>query len=238
MSGTPPAGLDAVWVVVPAKNEEELLPRCLDALARAVARLEVRRRLDVSVVVVLDACTDRSAEIVAGHPTIKALRIDAAAVGAARAHGLDTILRRTGAAQRARVWVASTDADTVVPEHWLLRQVEAAAEGLDLLIGSVEPDPADLDPDELVAWWARHTIPEGHDHVHGANLGFRLDAYAAVGGFEPVAVHEDVRLVQALRAAGVRWRATTQTQVLTSGRRWGRTPAGFAAYVRSLPTPS
>ena len=49
-------------VVVPAHDEEELLPRCLAAIEQAVA--QVRRRTQpphVEVTVVLDACTDGSA---------------------------------------------------------------------------------------------------------------------------------------------------------------------------------
>lgn len=234
---TRPRALRGVHVVVPAKDEQELLPRCLDALEGAVERVRTERpELAVSVTVVLDACTDASEGVVLGRPGVLREKVAAACVGAARAHGLRAVLSRTKAADLAATWIANTDADSVVPDHWLVRHAEAADSGLDLLVGSVEPDPDDLDAGELIAWWARHTIPEGHDHVHGANLGFRLDAYLRVGGFEPIPAHEDVRLVQAMRRAGLRWRATTQTQVRTSGRRWGRTEAGFAAYVRALPT--
>jgi hypothetical protein len=85
-------------------------------------------------------------------------------------------------------------------------------------------------------WWARHRRPE--EHVHGANLAFTLAACArsrrarARGACKPVGLHEDVRLVQAMRAAGCRW--TTGTSVQTSGRTAGRVRGGFATYLAEL----
>ena len=70
-------------------------------------------------------------------------------------------------------------------------------------MGTVEPRPGDLSPAALSAWHQRHTTADGHDHVHGANLGFTLAAYRSAGGFPPVPTHEDVALVAAARAAGV-----------------------------------
>jgi hypothetical protein len=70
--------------------------------------------------------------------------------------------------------------------------------------------------------------------VHGANLGFSLAAYDRVGGFAPLATGEDVDLVERMQSAGVPWRATDRTRVLTSGRRHGRAPAGFAGFLHKL----
>ena len=46
-------------------------------------------------------------------------------VGAARAVGMAGLLRRTAATDPAAVWLATTDADTVVPPGWLRRQRSA-----------------------------------------------------------------------------------------------------------------
>ena len=85
-----------------------------------------------------------------------------------------------------------------------------------------------------MAWHQRHTTADGHDHVHGANLGFSLEAYRAVGGFPLLPTHEDVGLVTALREAGVPSLATGAVPVVTSGRRTGRAPDGFAPYLDGL----
>ena len=53
------------------------------------------------------------------------------------------------------------------------------------------------------------------------------EAFAAVGGFEPVALMEDVRFTSALGRVGSR--AALRERVTTSGRRWER--HGFARTV-------
>ena len=90
------------------------------------------------------------------------------------------------------------------------------------------------DPRVLGAWLERHELREGHGHVHGANLGVRADAYLAVGGFAPLAVHEDVGLVARLRDAGHPWVATDRCRVRTSGRTESRVDGGFATFLAGL----
>jgi hypothetical protein len=132
------------------------------------------------------------------------------------------------------VWIASTDADTVVPPHWLTAQAALAADGHGLVVGTVQPDPADLTAREQGLWLERHVLADGHEHVHGANLGFTLAAYRAVGGFAHLPVHEDVELVGRLRGSGVAWLAAGGLAAVTSGRRDARAPHGFAAYLDGL----
>ena len=232
-------GIDRVHVVVPARNEEQLLPRCLDSIAVAVSLLRDRQpQIAVSVCVVLDGCTDRSEALVRRRPAVRALTIDSRSAGAARRHGLDDVARRTPRRSRHTTWVANTDADTVVPPHWLAGQVALAETGIQLVVGTVVPNAADLDGSVFAEWWARHDLGEAHPYVHGANLGFTLGAYLSVGGYLALPEHEDVTLVRALRDAGVRWCATDTTRVLTSGRQIGRTPGGFGRYLHHLTLPA
>ncbi len=109
-------------------------------------------------------------------------------------------MRRDRAA--ARTWLACTDADSAVPEHWLTRQLDLADAGADVVVGTVRPELAALSPDRARAWLATHRPGHANGHVHGANLGVRLTAHDAAGGFAPVAEHEDVGLVERARAAG------------------------------------
>ena len=51
--------IEAVGVVVPAHDEETLLPACLRALRRAARRLSV----PVHVLVAADSCTDRTVAV-------------------------------------------------------------------------------------------------------------------------------------------------------------------------------
>lgn len=226
-------------VVVPARDEERLLPACLDSLDRAVEELaRAHPGIGCRVFVVLDSCVDGTSEVVAGRPGVTAVTVSSGQVGAARAAGVDAAAAWADAADRDggrdRVWVASTDADTVVPPHWLTAQVALAADGHALVVGTVLPDPRDLTEREHALWRERHELEDGHEHVHGANLGFSLAAYRAVGGFPHLPVHEDVELVRALRDSGIRWVAAGGLAAVTSGRRTARAPHGFAAYLDHL----
>ncbi|WP_457207606.1 glycosyltransferase [Nocardioides sp. P5_C9_2] len=229
--GTP----SVLAVVVPARDEERLLPACLDSLARATAELaRTHPRIECHVFVVLDSCADETPGVVAGRAGVTAVTVSSGQVGAARAAGVAAAAAWTGTADPGRVWIASTDADTVVPPHWLTAQAELAAGGHDLVVGTVLPDPRDLTDREHALWRERHTLEDGHEHVHGANLGFSLAAYRAVGGFPHLPVHEDVELVRALRDSGVRWIAAGGLAAVTSGRRTARAPHGFATYLDHL----
>ena len=62
--------------------------------------------------------------------------------------------------------------------------------------------------------------------MHGANLGFDLAAYDAVGGFPAVALAEDVAFVAAAHEAGLTMVYPTTIAVQTSARRRARATAG------------
>ncbi len=220
-----------IGVVIPARNEEELLPRCLVSVAAAVNALAVPAR--VSVVVVLDSCTDGSAAAAAEAGLQLGLELHlletlAGNVGLVRAQGVEAAL---GIGSR---WIANTDADTVVPGNWLQTQTELAGAGYGMVLGTVVPDARDLEAGHLALWQARHTLAEGHPYVHGANLGFSSEAYVAAGGFRPVTTGEDVDLTERIKAAQVPWIATDWIRAVTSGRTAGRAPAGFSGYLRGL----
>ncbi len=227
--------VDLVHVVVPARDEEGYLPRTLDSLRSAVTMAtSLAPDLEVHVTVVLDSCRDGSADVVRREPWVAAVEVASGLVGEVRAIGVEHARAVAGDRDPSRVWIACTDADTVVPPRWLVEQITPARQGYELVVGTVRPDSADLSPETLAAWESRHELREGHAHVHGANLGFTLAAYDRVGGFEHVRSGEDVRLVRRMQQAGVRWRATTRTQVVTSGRRVGRVPDGFSTYLLEL----
>lgn len=222
--------IDAIAVVVPVHDEAELLADCLASveIAARAARGTVAR---VGVWVVLDACTDESAAI-AERFGVTVLTVEHRNVGAARAAGVAAARAEFADVPSARVWTAHTDADSVVPPHWLLLQCAYADDGAEVLIGTVRPDFRDLSAAQVTAWQATHTPGVANGHVHGANLGVRADVLHAAGGFPPIAEHEDVQLVEALRAQGARIEASDAAWVRTSGRQRGRTAGGYARYLR------
>ncbi|WP_298583245.1 glycosyltransferase [uncultured Kocuria sp.] len=221
--------VERVVVVVPVRNEERLLGRCLATVEHAATRARgARPPVRVDVVVALDRCTDGSARIAAA----AGADVVVGAWGTAGAARAAAVLAAGAAGERT--WIVSTDADSAVPAHWLTGHLDAAGSGAELVLGTVEPDPRDLAPGVLERWHALHRLEEGHPHVHAANLGVRADVYAACGGFRPVPHGEDVGLAETARAHGHRVLATDRVRVLTSGRSTGRAERGFAGYLRAL----
>ncbi len=245
------AGTDSriakVAVVIPVHNEEQHLERALDGVRAAADVLQASRpELDIAVVVVLDSCTDNSgavaARTAAADPRISLFRVAFHSVGRSRRAGITSILNgryrqevEAGAPQATgKLWLANTDADSHVPEDWLLRQVILADTGADAVLGTVEPDAAGMDGELLRRWHLRHTLVEDHPHVFGANLGVRASAYLLAGGFPRQRSHEDRVLVERLRRRGFSVTSTDSVRVLTSGRTEGRAPHGLGAYLLAL----
>ena len=223
------ARVDRIGIVVPVHNEQDTLRECLRALDTAVDQVAV----PVTIIVVLDACTDGSAEAAHRFPSarVRTIAIDAQCVGAARAVGMTELLLRLG--QRG-TWLATTDADSVVPPHWLSAQLRHAAAGAQLVAGTVAV--ADWqDPSGTLAERARREyVAKPHRHIHGANLSFAAQAYCAAGGFQPVRYDEDVQLVEAFNANGEPIAWAVDLAVTTSARRRGRAPKGFSGYLSAL----
>jgi len=217
-------------VVVPAHNEAQHLPCCLRALATAAICL----RVPVLRVVVLDACDDGSEQL-AGQfgPDVHFVSVDAGNVGAARAAGFTYARSACSAVPAARTWYATTDADSTVSANWLLRMTATDA---DMVLGVVRVAAWRHYPAEVARRYLRlyHSNGPSHNHIHGANMGFRADAYWRVGGFRALAPGEDVELVQRFEDAGMRIHRDSKLSVATSDRHEGHAPGGFAAHLREL----
>lgn len=213
--------IEAIGVIVPAHDEEELLPACVDALDRALAA--VPPTVARTSVIMLDACRDGSAACCGG---IATLACEFRNAGAARALGARHVLDYLRS-DPAKTWLATTDADSRVPSDWLVTQLALAARGAQAVAGTVVVDDWTEHPSGLAERFVR--FYEANSHVHGANLGVRADAYLAVGGFEALESGEDHALWHALAD---RPRMTTrEIPVITSARRRGRAPAGFADFL-------
>jgi glycosyltransferase involved in cell wall biosynthesis len=225
----------SVGVIIPAHNEQDLLPTCLASVRRAAQAL---RGLPVHVVVVADACEDRTAQ--AGRRGgASVVTISARSAGAARAAGAVEVLLRTRHLDPASVWLATTDADTLVPVGWLRQQVRYASQGWDAVVGTIRvADWSSYAPGTRSLFRERYEgVDTGtglHTHVHGANLGFRASAYLQAGGFPALPTAEDHALVAALTAGGSRVLRTRALPVVTSARRESRAPHGFSHYLRQL----
>jgi hypothetical protein len=210
--------VERIGVVVPAKDEQRLLPACLTGLLGAARQVPI----PVTVVVVLDSCSDRSATVVEAvrqnttDVAVEAVVVTANSVGAARRAGMRTLLDRYSW-RLDGLWLASTD-----------------AAGARVVLGTItvtdwqERNPAVRDR-AIAEYTATH-----HRHVHGANLSFTADAYQSAGGFPAQPFDEDVALVQEFTTAGEPIAWAVDLPVSTSARRKSRTPFGFAGYLDAL----
>lgn len=221
----------SVGVVIPARDEEDHLGACLESVRRAADRVE-RRGDRVEVVVVADTCRDSSAAVaesmVRGWGAVLAVEIGSA--GGARAAGVRAYLAQRDRAF-ASTWLASTDADTIVPETWIDHQLGLARLGVAGVAGIVAVDSFTDHPAHVPTRWAAlydGPLDDSHPHIHGANLGLRADAYLAVGGWAALEHGEDRQLWAALQAAGYPVASPRSLVVTTSGRADSRVRGGFA----------
>lgn len=245
MSDSDSAGFARAVVVIPAHNEVASLPNCLRAVLTAAACAP----MPVDIVVVLDDCSDGSSRFAGrfGHD-VHFVTVEAGNVGAARAAGFSYARSLCGGddagfsyARSLRgendSWYATTDADSRVDPDWLLRQLYADA---DMVLGVVRVADWRRLPAAAIRRYLHdyHSkTADRHDHVHGANMGFRAEPYWRLGGFRALATGEDVELVDRFEAAGYRIRRDATLSVTTSARRRGRAPGGFARHLRNLTAP-
>jgi glycosyltransferase involved in cell wall biosynthesis len=219
-----------ISVLIPACNEAELLPRCIRSVLEAASYLPGTVSSDI--VVVADRSTDGTARIAAdflrSHGTV--VNSQAGSTGTARALAVKCALARYSGAPE-RCWLANTDADCVIPPTWLMSQLILANQGIEAIAGTVSVDSfAEHGPEVPARFRDSYVIrPDGsHPHIHGANLGVRADAFLRAGGWANLRTAEDHDLWRRLLHLGGVVVSTTRTEVVTSGRRVGRAPNGFA----------
>jgi glycosyltransferase involved in cell wall biosynthesis len=213
-----------IGVVIPAHNEEKHIAECLSSVVFAASHPDLCGQV-VKVLVVLDACSDNTAERVSAQG-VDRLDVSFQNVGKARATGAQSLLN--DGAQ----WLAFTDADTVVPHDWLARQIGFEA---DAVCGTVEVDSWNEHGESVRSRYLQlYQFIENHRHIHGANLGLSAEAYRNAGGFQHLAAHEDVHLVADLERIGARIVWTATNPVVTSARRDFKCRGGFGEYLVNL----
>jgi glycosyltransferase involved in cell wall biosynthesis len=222
--------LQHVAILIPARNEEALLPRCLESVLAAGSLLPANVSFDI--VVAADRSTDSTYDVATrmlrGRGSV--LRCDAGVVGCARALAAERALQRFRG-PRNRCWLANTDADCSVPETWLLDQLSLAGDSVEAIAGTVEVDTFSehrAEVEELFRTSYRIESDGSHAHVHGANLGVRADTYLRAGGWRDLATAEDHDLWNRIARRKCKRISVGWLKVMTSGRRVGRAPHGFA----------
>ena len=157
------------------------------------------------------------------------LECDAKSAGSLRRLGVDAALTHLNSEDLRQIWLADTDADTLVPRDWITVQLRLADAGIAAVAGIVKlEEGGSLAAHELYRT-TYLTSPDGtHGHVHGANLALRADAYVDAGGWAHRALAEDHCLWRRLKGRGWRLSSSVSSVVVTSARLMGRARGGFA----------
>ena len=202
-----------VSVVIPAYNEEALLPECLRSLAAQDYAGEVE------IIVVDNTSEDGTADV--------ARQVGARVVTEPQ-RGYCNALRRGFETATGDI-VATTDADTIVPRNWVSRIVREYEARPDVV--AVGGEIVFCEPDRLARLFTRGILPvlnrldrrnPAGAHLWGANFSVRRSAFDAAGGWSPrFNLQADTEISERLRAFG-RVVLLEDLPVYTSSRRWNR----------------
>jgi glucosyl-3-phosphoglycerate synthase len=234
------ADLDAV-VVIPARNEQDLIAACLRALGAQTVGTDT-----FEVIVVLDGCTDRTEEVTTVVAATSGLSLTMVqgpgrGSGAARRTGMELACERLLDAGRPDGLIATTDADSRVAPDWLGRQLAHLENGAQVVAGNIELDGAQarLLAPELLAARERDAAARlrhvhrfdpdaAHHHFAGASLGVTAEVYRRVGGMEPRHALEDEGFAERLARHRIPVVRAPDVTVMTSARVSGRASRGLA----------
>jgi hypothetical protein len=227
----------ALGIVLPVHDEEALLGAALAALEVAVD--QVIGDVPCHTVLVFDQCRDRSRDIATRwrrdlrsrrrDHLVSEIVIGAAKVGSARRAGCAAALAAAAGSgiPPSSIWLATTDADSRVPEQWLSTQVARHDAGADVWSGTVTVHDWTDRRDSTAAEWGRRYEAE-LEPAHGASLGFNGQVYLGVGQFESLPSGEDRSFLRAAKAYGANCCFDRSAPVTTSARRDARAPHGFS----------
>ena len=219
------SGALTVSVVIPARDEEERIAACLEAL------LEQDEPAD-EIIVVDNGSTDATPRIAA--------ELGATVIAEPRP-GI-SVARSTGFDRASGDVLARIDADTIVPTDWVgrLRAIFAADPSLDAVGGAasqVESGPAVQSVSKRVyeAFRELHEVTMGAGPLlYGHNMALRAEAWRRIRGvvtLDDEQISEDVDVALAILATGGNVRYVEDLEVEADVVRTLK-PAKLAKYVR------
>jgi len=196
-----------VDVIIPARNEEDCLDRCLQSLV-------AQQDISFQITVVDDGSTDRTRAIAESFPGVRVL--SAGELKPGMTGKVNALV--TGAAGSSAEWLLFTDADTFHYPGSLAAAVgEAEIRKVDLLSYSPEQETASwwelavmpLVFADLVRTYSSERINDPADPTVAANGQYilvRRKVYEALGGHSvlPLNVLEDIELAKIFKVSGHR----------------------------------
>ncbi len=241
-------------VAIPVRDEAERIGRCLAALARQSVPTD-------HIVLLLNNCTDRTADLVRGLPRAhhrlhiieSNLGESVASAGFARALAIKHAASLAASSGDQEAVILTTDADAEVPENWVEANLRAIEQGADAVCGMAVIDPLEalLIPRHLHEDDAREVaygrlldeiasmiLPDPadswprHTEDSGASIAIRASMLRRVGGMPCLPWGEDRVLIGRLRLIDARVRHDPSISVVVSGRIEGRAQGGMADTMR------
>ena len=196
-----------VDVIIPARNEEDCLGRCLQSLM-------AQKGISFQITVVDDGSTDRTRTIAESFPGVRVL--SAGELKPGMTGKVNALV--TGAAGSAAEWLLFTDADTFhYPDSLAASVREAESRKVDLLSYSPEQETASwwelavmpLVFADLVRTYSSESVNDPADATVAANGQYilvRRVVYEALGGHSvlPLNVLEDIELAKLFKVSGHR----------------------------------
>jgi GT2 family glycosyltransferase len=239
-----------VIVAIPVRNEEARIGDCLAALARqTVAPAEI--------LLLLNNCTDRTAEIAHAHAALQTriCVVECQLHGASANAGEARRLALAAAAKRAgtRGVIITTDADCQADADWIRKNLRDMTAGADVVCGMARilPDPGHAVSGGLHFDLAREGMyarlldeiaaladPDPadpwprHQQHSGASIAMTAAILRAAGGAPRVAAGEDRALIERFRLVDAKIRHAPDIEVAVSGRLEGRAQGGMAEALR------
>ena len=203
--------------MIPAHNEEEYLPSCLEAVKRAAVALPG----GVEIVVVANRCTDRTAEIAESFGAV-VVRNDARSIAQVRNAGIR--------ASHGGI-VVTVDADSVMSEDALREIKEMLASGR--FIGGGTPvrfsrmSVGIFCSALYVAWNLIPVMLRNKAALSGGMFWFRREDFERIGGFDESLVSlEDmdfaVRLNKLGASDGKKFGTLKKSYIVTSSRKFDK----------------
>ena len=241
-------------VAIPVRDEAERIGRCLAALSRQSVPAD-------HIVLLLNNCTDRTAEVVKELPQAHhklhiiecSLDESLASAGIARAMAMKHATSLVDSLRRDEAVILTTDADAEVPHNWMEANLRAIEQGADAVCGMAVIDPLEalLIPRHLHEDDAREVaygrlldeiaslvLPDAadpwprHTEDSGASIAIRASMLRRVGGVPCLHSGEDRALIERLRLIDARVRHDPKISVIVSGRIEGRAQGGMADTIR------
>lgn len=182
-----------ISVVIPAHNEEKYIKKCLISLVRQDFN-------DFEIIVCLNACTDKTENIVKQFRHIKRVKEDQKGV---------VYARRKGTILASGQIIASADADTIYPKDWL-SSIALNFQKNSKSVGLYGPVYLKDGPFFLKILAKYFYTPFlylskllNKDNVAGMNFAFRKDIFDKVKGYNlDLKSAEDVDLAKRLKKFG------------------------------------